>query len=128
MIVRTREEILKSDRCVETPKFTSLRFLLKDDGTGFTLTETTLPEGSENEICYKNHIEAVYCIEGEAEVQVLEPEPKTYVIKPGTMYALNMHDRHILRIRKTFRAICVFFPPLTGREVHDADGSYTLSE
>lgn len=40
------------------------------------------------------------------------------------MYLLDKHDRHILRPKMLFRAICVFNPPVTGREDHDADGAY----
>ena len=128
MVVRTLEEVLRSDRNVEASTFASRRFLLKRDGMGFSLTETTLYEGTEIEVCYKNHVEACYCIEGEGQLEVLEPEPKTYEIRSGTLYAPNMHDRHILRIRKRMLLICVFNPPLTGREVHDTDGSYPPSD
>lgn len=33
-------------------------------------------------------------------------------------------ERHLLRASKTMRMICVFNPPVTGRETHDADGAY----
>lgn len=129
MIVRTLDEVLKSDdRNVETPLFFSRRFLLKKDGLGFSLTETICHEGRENTMWYKHHFEACYCIEGEGEVEVLEPEPKTYQIRPGTLYALDKHDKHILRIKKRMKLICVFNPPLTGLEVHEADGSYRASD
>ena len=124
MIVRTLDEVLKSDRDVESSNWASRRFLLKKDGMGFTLTETTIYEGTESLIWYKHHLEACYCIEGEGEVEVLEPEPKTYPIRPGTLYALDKHDKHILRAKTRMRLVCVFNPPLTGREVHDAKGAY----
>jgi L-ectoine synthase len=44
------------------------------------------------------------------------------------LYALDRHDRHNLRARTRMRLVCVFNPPLTGREVHDADGVYPLVE
>lgn len=41
------------------------------------------------------------------------------------MYALNEHDEHYLRGGKMpLRVICVFNPPVSGQEVHDADGVY----
>ncbi len=126
MIVRTLDEILKSDQNVESENWASRRFLVKKDGMGFSLSETIIYPGTETEIQYKNHFEACYCVEGTGEVEVLEPEPKTYPIRPGTIYALDKHDKHILRAYETIKLICIFHPALTGREVHDADGSYPL--
>jgi L-ectoine synthase len=42
------------------------------------------------------------------------------------MYALNGHEKHYLRARTQMRMVCVFNPPLTGKEVHDDDGVYPL--
>ncbi len=128
MIVRTLEQILASDRNVETDLWASRRFLLQNDGLGFTLTETTIEPGAELTIHYKNHYEACYCVEGQGEVVGLEPEAAAQPIAPGTMYALDKHDRHILRAKSRMKLICVFNPPLTGREVHQKDGSYGLAE
>jgi L-ectoine synthase len=126
MIVRTLEEILKSDQNVESENWASRRFLVKKDGMGFSLSETIVYPGTETEIQYKNHFEACYCVEGTGEIEALEPEPKVYPIRPGTIYALDKHDKHVLRARERMRLICVFHPALTGQEVHDADGSYPL--
>ena len=129
MIVQTIDEVIKSeDRNVETDKFNSRRFLLKKDGMGFSLMETILHEGAVIDVWYKNHVEACYVFEGEGELEVLEPEPGTYKLVPGTLYATNKHDKHILRILKTMKLVCVFNPPLTGLEVHDEDGSYAAPE
>jgi L-ectoine synthase len=50
---------------------------------------------------------------------------KTYPIGPGTLYALDEHDEHILRaISGDLRLVCIFNPPLTGQEKHLPDGSY----
>ena len=45
-------------------------------------------------------------------------------LKPGVLYALNAHDRHIVRPRTDIVTACVFNPPVTGREVHDETGAY----
>jgi len=127
MIVRTMDEIRGTERAVEGPTFVSNRMLLAKDGMGFSFHDTTLYAGSETLIWYKNHLEAVYCIEGEGELEEL-PDGPTHKIKPGTMYALNGHEKHILRAKTQFRMICVFTPPLTGREVHDEEGVYPLLE
>lgn len=100
----------------------------KKDGLGFSLSETIIYPGTETPIWYKNHFEACYCIEGEGEIEALEPQSCVYDLKPGSLYALERHDRHILRARTTMRLVCVFFPALTGDEIHDSDGSYPLSD
>lgn len=127
MIVRKLKEIEGTDRDVHAPTFVSRRLLLRKDGMGFSLHDTVLSAGTETYIWYKNHVEAVYCIEGEGEVRVV-PDGAVYPIQPGTMYALNHHEKHYLRAITDLRMICVFNPPLTGAEVHDEEGSYPLSE
>ena len=49
---------------------------------------------------------------------------KTHKLEPGVMYALNDHDRHIVRPETDILTACVFNPPVTGKEVHDASGAY----
>jgi L-ectoine synthase len=65
MILRTIEEVLNSKNNVEADNWASRRFLVKKDGMGYSLSETTIYAGSETEIWYKNHFEACYCVEGE---------------------------------------------------------------
>jgi L-ectoine synthase len=127
MIVRKVGDIVGTAQDVVTGNWVSRRLLLKRDGMGFSLHETTIFAGTETSIWYKNHLEAVFCVEGEGEVEVL-PEGRVYAIAPGVMYALDRHDRHRLRARTDMRLVCVFNPPLTGREVHDAEGTYPLTE
>ncbi|MBN2077853.1 MAG: ectoine synthase [Spirochaetes bacterium] len=125
MLVRHIDEIKNTEKEVHAPNgnWTSRRMLLASDGMGFSFHETIIREGTETLIWYKNHLEAVYCVEGEGEIETTA-DGKVYSITPGTMYALNDHDRHLLRASKAMRLICVFNPALTGGETHDADGSY----
>ncbi len=129
MIVRNIEEIKSSEREVtaENNNWISRRLLLKRDGVGFSLNETIINEGTETYIWYKNHVEAVYCIEGEGEVELVD-DNKVYNITPGTLYVLNKHEKHLLRAKKRMRVVCVFNPPLVGSEVHQEDGSYPIIE
>ncbi|NMX21578.1 L-ectoine synthase [ANME-1 cluster archaeon GoMg4] len=129
MIVRNIEEIKGSEREVtaENNNWISRRLLLKRDGVGFSLNETIIYEGTETYIWYKNHVEAVYCIEGEGEVELVD-DNKVYNITPGTLYVLDKHEKHLLRAKKRMRLVCVFNPPLVGSEVHQEDGSYPLIE
>lgn len=123
MIVRKLDEIQGTGRETSSENWVSRRLLLSVDGMGFSLHDTIIHPGTETQMWYKHHLEAVYCIEGEGEIESLA-DGKKYVIQPGTMYALDRHDRHILRSRTQLRMICVFNPPCTGNEVHDKDGAY----
>jgi L-ectoine synthase len=123
MIVKTLDSVLGTEHEVKGGNWTSRRLILRDAGMGFSMHDTLIHAGTETLIWYKNHLEAVYCIEGEGEIEVL-PDGPTYPIRPGTLYALNHHEKHLLRATKQMRMICTFNPPLTGLEVHDEEGVY----
>lgn len=125
MLTKRLDEILGSDREVEGGNWNSRRLLLASDGMGFSMHDTIIRAGTETLIWYRNHLEAVYCIEGEGEVETTD-DGVIHPIAAGTIYALDQHDRHLLRAFKDMRMICVFTPPLTGRETHDAEGVYPL--
>ncbi len=127
MIVKHLNDIIGTESDVDTETWRSYRLLLKKDGMGFSFHHTIIKAGTETYIWYKNHVEAVYCIQGEGEIEVLDEE-KTYPIEKGTLYALNGHEKHYLRAKSDMHMICAFNPPVTGREVHDADGAYSLPE
>ena len=123
MIVRSLNDIIDSPRDVRGAAWASRRFLLAEDGVGFTLTETTVEAGTEQVLWYKHHVEANYVIDGEGEVENLATG-EVFPLGPGTIYVLDQHERHRLRAVTQLRLVCVFTPPLTGRETHDADGAY----
>lgn len=125
MITRNLEDLVGTDRDVRGKTFHSRRFLLKKDGAGFSFHDTVLFAGTETYIWYANHLEAVYCIEGEGELEDLDNQV-THEVKPGFFYCLDGHEKHWLRARKDLRMMCVFTPPLTGAEVHDEQGTYPL--
>jgi L-ectoine synthase len=129
VIVTRLEDLYGTDRDVkaENGNWASRRMLLKKDGMGFSFHDTTIFAGTETYIHYANHLEAVYCVGGEGEIEDLETGI-THQIKDGTMYALNGNERHYLRARKDMRMVCVFNPPITGQEVHDENGVYPLVE
>ncbi len=126
MIVRSLAAIAATDREVSGPTWRSRRLLLKGDGMGFSMHDTIIHAGTSTEMEYRNHLEAVYCVEGRGIVTVLGGE--SFPIEPGTIYALDRHDRHVLVAEETLRLVCVFNPPLTGLETHDESGSYPLTE
>lgn len=125
MIVRTLEEITGTDRDVITPHWQSKRIVLAGDGVGFSLHETVLDADSVNDFWYANHIEAVFVTEGYGELYDKDNDV-TYQLRPGSMYLLNGHEKHQLRPKTQMRTVCVFNPPVTGREVHDENGIYPL--
>lgn len=127
MKVKHLDEIINTEDDVKAETWNSRRLLLRKDGMGFSMHDTIIHAGTETWIWYKNHLEAVYCIEGEGEIETVA-DGKVYKITPGMLYALDEHDKHYLRAKKDMRMICVFNPPVTGKEVHDEDGVYPLIE
>jgi L-ectoine synthase len=125
MIVRTIDEITDTDADIKTKNWRSKRIVLAKEGVGFSVHETTLYAGTVNEFWYANHIEAVFIVEGEGEITDLATN-ETHQLRPGSLYLLNNHDKHEVRPRTQMRTVCVFNPPITGREVHDEHGVYPL--
>ncbi|TVS15664.1 MAG: ectoine synthase [Gammaproteobacteria bacterium] len=125
MFTRKLSEAENSARKVQGENWHSVRLLLEGDGMGFSFHITTLYAGKETLIWYKNHYEAVYCISGEGEVETTD-DGKIWKIEPGTMYALDKNDRHLLRPKTEMVVACVFNPALKGNETHDEEGAYGL--
>ena len=99
--------------------------VLAKEKVGFSLHETTLRAGTHNEFWYANHIEAVYCVAGKGTLTNLETGEK-HQITDGFLYLLDGHEKHQVDVEEEMRMVCVFNPPVTGREVHDEDGVYPL--
>jgi L-ectoine synthase len=129
MIVRNLSDANQSNRRIISPdgNWESTRLLLKEDNMGFSFHITTIYQGADFQMHYQNHLESVYCITGEGEVETLA-DSKKHPIKPGTIYVLDKHDKHILRASKEMTLACVFNPPLNGKEVHNAEGAYELND
>lgn len=121
------EDVIGTEHDINGGTWVSRRLLLKKDNMGFAVNDTIIKAGTETHIWYQNHLEAVYCIKGEGEVETIK-DGKIHKINPGTLYALDEHDEHMLRGITDMRVICVFNPPLTGREVHDENGVYPILE
>jgi L-ectoine synthase len=122
MIVRTLQETEGTDRDVRGDGWRAVRLFVRDDGLGFSMSETTVDADSELSLWYKHHQEACFVVEGEAEITE-RGSGTVHRIGPGSAYAPK-HDRHTIRVLSPLRLVCVFSPALTGRETHDADGSY----
>jgi L-ectoine synthase len=125
MIIKNLEEIAGTSRVISAQTWRSERLLLAEDGLPFSLHITTKKAGTSTKMCYKNHLEVVYCVEGEGYITELVDNVK-YLIQPGTVYALNNHDPHILEATTEMKFVCFFLPPCIGQETHDDEGSYPL--
>ena len=125
MIVRDLSAAEATERRVDSDGWSSVRLLLKDDGMGFSFHITTIEPGAELTMCYQHHLESVYCIAGSGSIEDLATGA-VHRIRPGILYALDQHDRHILRGDTELTLACVFNPPVTGQEVHDEHGAYPL--
>ncbi|MBZ9559121.1 MULTISPECIES: ectoine synthase [Modicisalibacter] len=123
MIVRDHKDAEQT--AVDEDKFISRRYTLRADGMGHSLHETYIKPGEALHMWYKNHKESVICIEGEGQIEDLTEGGK-WDLKPGVMYALDKHQKHILSSEKGMTVLCVFTPSLVGPEDHDAEGSYPL--
>ena len=125
MIVKTYESLegTKNETALGGGRAITRRFLLAEDGVGFTLSDIRIEPGEGAQLWYKNHIEANYVIEGEGELIELDTGI-AHELRPGVMYCLDQHDRHRIIARTAIRMICVFNPSLAGGEVHDEEGAY----
>ncbi|WP_407699293.1 ectoine synthase [Streptomyces alkaliphilus] len=101
----------------------SFRFLVEADRMGFTLAHTIVRAGSKSPLHYRRHLEACYCISGRG--QVIAESGDIHEIEPGTLYALDEHDRHHLVASpgSDLELISIFNPPLHGDERHHFDAS-----
>ena len=127
MIVRTVVDVEGTSADASGAKWRSLRMLTRADGMGFTVTQTTIEPGMEVELRYRNHLEACLCIEGAIEVEDLATGER-HVVGAGTLYALDRHDRHVVRAKAPTRLVCVFAPALAGGETHDASGGHAPAQ
>lgn len=126
MLVRTIDDLRGTEDEIDDGDFVSRRLVLKRDGMGYSVHDTEIAANDELHMWYKHHFETVLITEGEGEIEDLGTG-KRHPLKPGVMYALNEHDKHILRaFDQGLRMTCVFYPALVGGETHQEDGSYPL--
>ncbi len=88
MKVVALKDIIGTDLEVKSDNWISRRLFLKKDGMGYSVHDTIIKAGTETHIWYQNHLEAVYCIEGEGEVETLK-DNKVWPINKDEIYALR---------------------------------------
>lgn len=113
-----------TERDVQGVGFKSIRPILEKDGMGFSLHKTIIPKGDPQHWHYKEHLEACYCIKGRGIITELKTG-LSHLITPDVIYILDDHDDHTFEALEDTILISVFNPPVTGKEVHNEDGSYT---
>ena len=123
MIVRNLADVSDTVADVSGAGWRSRRLLVADDRMGFSLHDTIVAAGADLELAYRHHLEACYCVSGSAEITDLATGTEHH-IAPGTVYALDQHDRHRLTTRTGLHLVCVFNPALRGGETHDDSGSF----
>ena len=124
-VINTAE--LPDSRKVEFHAGVSNRILLDEDKMGYTLTKTVIEPGKKVFQHYKNHLESCYCVVGNATLTNAVTGEEHH-IGPDVTYVLDSNDPHWFEAHEQTVLICVFNPPLTGREIHQDDGSYALPD
>jgi L-ectoine synthase len=127
MIIGKLQDALHQNRVITANGWESSRLLLKNDGAGFSFNITRIFKNAELPMHYQHHIESVYCISGEGEIEDVDKKI-IYPIHPGTLYVLDKHDKHILRAFEELQLACVFNPPLHGSETHNSEGAFALDD
>ena len=122
MIIKRKEDVVGTKGDSSEERWHSYRLLHEEDGMKVTLTDSILEAGFEMQLWQKNHLEACYCLEGEGTVEEVD-SGTIHETGPGTLFAMNNHDRHRISAKTQMRLTCTFYPALTGFEVHDSDGS-----
>ncbi|MBL8628029.1 MAG: ectoine synthase [Rhodospirillaceae bacterium] len=123
MLIKKLSEIQSSERNVRHDGWESARLLLASDQMGFSFHITRLTAGRSWTFQYQHHLEAVYVISGTGLLKDIATGDQ-HMLEPGTLYALNMHDKHKLTATTELITACVFNPPVVGSEVHDPSGAY----
>lgn len=125
MLVTNLNDLNDTERDIQSETWRSRRMVLAGEGVGFSFHDTVIYAGTTSTFHYANHIEAVYCVQGEGTL-TNEETGEVHELKDGTMYLLDGHEKHTVRATTELRMACVFNPPVTGRETHDANGVYQL--
>ena len=118
MIIRHVAETIGTDRDVHGEGWKSRRVVLAGEGPEYSVHETTLDAGTSLRFEYEHHRETVYCVEGEGQIHDLAAD-RVVELTPGGLYSAGVREPHEISTRTEMRLVCIFTPPLTGREEAD---------
>jgi L-ectoine synthase len=111
-------DVIGTERDVAGAGWKSRRLILAGDGLPYSVHETVIDPGISLRFAYTAHRETVYCIEGEGSVRELA-SGREWPIRPGSIYSVGIGDDHEVTTRTPLKLLCVFDPPLMGREEAD---------
>ncbi|GGW46895.1 ectoine synthase [Vreelandella hamiltonii] len=114
---------MKNCTTITEEKFTSIRAITSQYNKLFSIHETTVHKNKTLELCYENHDEYVYVIEGRGELHNYKTGEK-HLLEPGTIYHVEKNERHLLKTHERMRGVCIFTPACKGDERHNENGSY----
>ena len=125
MWVSTADDLRRTGRSKTSSAGTAelLRYLLADDGLGFTFSDVTVFAGIEQDLWYRNHWEANYVVSGSGTV-VHRVTGERLELEPGMLYCVGPDDPHTFTTETGIHIVSIFNPPLDGTELHDAQGGY----
>jgi len=120
------KDLIGTERDVVFKEGNSIRPILASDGMGFSIHKTIIPKGRKGHWHYKNHLESCYCISGLGVLTNLK-DGYEYIIEPDIVYSLDKNDDHTFEAIEDVVLISVFNPPITGNEIHDDTGAYSIN-
>ena len=136
-VIRSVKEINGTERDNDFGQGHSYRLMLKCDGFSVGFNNTIINPGAQAKLQYRNHVETNYFYIGGEIKYIFDDETVESKIEQGngTMICVNSHEKHTadrshITSGEDAMAICIFTPPLVGKESHSlsADGysSYDL--
>ena len=103
MLVTNQNDLNDTDRDIQSETWRSRRMVLAGEGVGFSFHDTVIYAGTTSTFHYANHIEAVYCVQGEGTL-TNEETGEVHELKDSTMYLLDGHEKHTVRASDISRA------------------------
>ncbi|MBN3950373.1 MAG: ectoine synthase [Nostoc sp. NMS7] len=125
MLIKHKHELQNTSRAIQTKDWSTIRFLLEEDGVGITVTDVNIHEGSDAVYHYKHHTEVCYCLQGNATLEDLQTG-QVHQVRPGTLWVSRKGERFRFVAKVHTRLISIFIPALLGTEVNDEEGSFPL--
>jgi L-ectoine synthase len=126
VIIRSADDVNGTEHDVSGDNWNSRRILTAADGMGYSLNDVLVEPGFDLSLEYRHHYEACYVVSGAMEITDIATGDE-HAVRPGGVYALDHHDRHIARSAGGARLVCIFSPALRGTERH-VDGGYEPSD
>src|SRR5690625_7099834 len=96
MIVSQLEQLNDTERDVKAETWRSRRIVLAREGVGFSMHDTVIYAGTTSTFHYENHIEAVYCVQGQGTL-TNEETGEVHELRAGTPSLPAGQETHPVR-------------------------------